>query len=79
MVLNEMNMNEMKKIAEFFLEHKITAHVELKDSAKTFYNGLILEVHPLFIVILDRVLGEREVSFMEIKKLERFRAYKNEG
>lgn len=61
----------MKDIAEFLFKHKITTHIDTKDNS--WYNGLIIEVHPTFIVINDRILGPTPVPFSEIEIIERFR------
>jgi len=64
-------MNEMNDVAKFLFENKITTHIDTLDSG--FYNGLIIELHPSFVVINDRMLGLSPISFSEIKLIERFR------
>jgi hypothetical protein len=70
------DMNQMKVWAIFYSERRVTVHIKLRDG--TFYNGLITQLSLNksdndFLVINDRVLGETEVYFLEIDKLERFR------
>jgi hypothetical protein len=66
-----MEMNEMKDVAKFLFKKKTTTHIDSKDGG--FYNGLIMELHETFIVLLDRVLGEIPIAFSEIKLIEKFR------
>lgn len=71
---NLMELKEIKEIAKFLFDKQITAHLDTKD--KTFYNGLILELHETFLVILDRVLGESPIAFSEIEIIERWKGGK---
>lgn len=64
-------MNEINDVAKFLFENKITTHIDTLDS--DFYNGLVIELHPSFIVINDRVLGLTPIAFSEIKSIEKFR------
>lgn len=66
----------MNEIAKFLFENKITAHIDTLDL--DFYNGLIIELHPSFIVVNDRVIGKTPIAFSEIKLIERFRERGNE-
>ena len=66
-----MEMNEMKDVAKFLFENKITIHVDKKD--QDFYNGLIIELHETFIVVNDRMIGETPIAFSEIESIEKFR------
>jgi hypothetical protein len=63
--------NEMTDMINFFLEKKITAHIDTDDGG--FYNGLIIELHKTFLIINDRILGETPVQLSRIKVIERFR------
>jgi len=58
-----------KKRAEFFFEHKTSIHIDTIN--KRWYNGLILEIHSDFILVLDRVVGEVPVYFEEIVILDK--------
>lgn len=70
-------MNEINDVANFLFENKLTCHIDTKDD--DFYNGLVIELHPTFIVINDRVLGLTPISFSEIKTIEKFREVKEDG
>ena len=59
----------IKKRARFFFEHKISVHIDTLTNR--WYNGLILEFHPEFIIILDRKIGETPVYFQEIVILDK--------
>jgi len=61
----------MNDVAKFLFGNKITTHIDTKD--KDFYNGLIVELHPTFIVINDRMLGRTPIAFSEIEVIEKFR------
>jgi hypothetical protein len=67
-----MEMNEMNDVAKFLFDKKITCHIDTKDN--DFYNGLIIELHPTFLVVNDRILGQTPISFSEIKIIEKFRS-----
>lgn len=69
-----MEMNEMKDVARFLFNNKITCHVDSKDGG--FFNGLLIELHETFVVINDRMLGLTPIAFSEIKLIERFRENK---
>jgi len=69
-----MEMNEMRDIAKFFFDEKITVHVDTFNNS--WYNGLIIELHETMIVINDRVEGELPIPFSKIKTLEKFREVK---
>ena len=64
----------MIDVARFLFNNKTTAHIDTKDN--DFYNGLIIELHPTFIVINDRVIGLTPIAFSEILNIERFREKK---
>ena len=64
-------MNEINDVAIFLFDNKITSPIDTLDL--DFYNGLIIELHPTFIVINDRVLGLTPIAFSEIKSIEKFR------
>lgn len=66
-----MDTNELKDKAKFLFDRKIITHVDTKD--RSYYNGLIIELHETFIVLLDRVLGETPISFSEIKSIDRYK------
>lgn len=66
-----MNDNELRDVAKFLFENKITTHVDTKD--QEFFNGLIIELHETFVVINDRVLGETPIAFSDMQSIERFR------
>lgn len=73
--MNE-GIERLKVLAIFYSEKKVTSHIKLIDG--TFYNGLITQLclnknNDDFLVINDRVLGEKELYFIEIDKIERFR------
>jgi len=69
-----MEMNELKDIAKFFFDEKITIHIDTFDDS--WYNGLITELHETMIVINDRVEGEIPIAFSKIKTFEKFREVK---
>ena len=64
-------MNEMNETAKFLFEKKITTHIDTKDGG--FYNGLLIELHEVFVVINDRMLGETPIAFSEMERIGRFR------
>lgn len=68
------DINEINDIAKFLFEKKITTHIDTWDS--DFYNGLIIELHPTFLVINDRVRGLSPITFSKIRKIETFREKK---
>ena len=55
----------------FYLEKKITVHIETKD--KKFYNGVILEYGDKHIIFIDRYLGEMFIYLNDIVILEPYK------
>ena len=64
-------LTELKRRAELFLEKKIQIHIDTFD--KTYYNGLILEIGSDFLFIYERVLGKTFVLFSQIETLEPYK------
>lgn len=60
-----------KEDVEFYFNRKIMVHIK-KISTNRFYNGFIVELNDLMIVIKDRELGEIPIRFDDIGNLEPF-------
>jgi len=61
---NETNYDK----AKVYCSNEIVVHVTL--SSRKFYNGIIVEVKPKFLLIVDEVLGKIPVFFIEVDKIE---------
>ena len=67
-------INDMIEKVNFFLDKKISVHIEKVNGQ--WFNGLILECSNKHLILLDRVVGEVYITFIEIIKLE---PYKERG
>lgn len=66
-----MDENETKKMYEkatFYAAKGIAVHISL--FSKKFYNGILIEVNDLRIIIKDEVLGETYVPIDDIYDIE---------
>jgi len=66
-----MKIDELKIKLQFYFEKKISIHIDTFESR--FHNGLILEMHDNFFVLLDKVKGETPISFTEVRNLEKYK------
>ncbi len=69
--MNELN-EAVKKQAEYFYKDGTCVHINMNQEG-VFYNGDISEISDDFIILVDRMLGELPIFFIQIKSIEPYK------
>lgn len=65
--------SEIFERAKLFFDRKLEVHVSAKRNGfRFFYNGMIKEINPKFIILEEKRDGEVPIQFSEVYDIEKF-------
>lgn len=65
--------SEIFERAKLFFDRNLEVHVSCKRNGfRFFYNGIIKEINPKFIILEDKRVGEVPLQFTEVYDIEKF-------
>jgi hypothetical protein len=65
--------SEIFERTKLFFDRKLEVHISCKRNGfRFFYNGIIKEINPKFIILEENRVGEVPIQFSEIYDIEKF-------
>lgn len=70
---DEINSEQLFERAKLFFDRNLEVHVSARRNGfRFFYNGIIKEINPKFIVLQEKKVGEVPIQFSEVYDIEKF-------